>query len=105
MLRRQARLRREYLYRKNLESQEHSILQRKRKLKHALEDGNSIPTELRRQEGKLVSKMELDDPDTQQETTHEVIHTVYTRIVARPRTGSLSLGKNFIFSISYSLRI
>lgn len=72
MLRRQARLRREYLYRKNLESQEHSILQRKRKLKRALEDGNSIPTELRGQEGRLVSKMELDDPDTQQETTHEV---------------------------------
>ncbi|KAI6656776.1 U3 small nucleolar ribonucleoprotein IMP4 [Oopsacas minuta] len=71
MLRRQARLRREYLYRKNLESQEHSILERKRKFKRALEDGTSIPTEMRGDEGRLVSKMELDDPDTQLETTHE----------------------------------
>ena len=73
------------MYRKNLESQEHSILQRKRKLKRALEDGNSIPTELRGQEGKLVSKMELDDPDIQQETTHEVNSYRCTRIAYEPR--------------------
>ena len=72
MLRRQARLRREYLYRKNLEAQEHGILERKRKLKRALEEGSSIPTELSGQEGRLVSKMELDDPDEQREITHEV---------------------------------
>ena len=36
-LRRQARLRREYLYRKSLEDKERSILERKRKLRDAVE--------------------------------------------------------------------
>ncbi len=36
-LRRQARLRREYLYRKSLEDKEKSILERKRKIKESIE--------------------------------------------------------------------
>ena len=36
-LRRQARLRREYLYRKSVEDKERSILERKRKLRDAVE--------------------------------------------------------------------
>ena len=36
-LRRQARLRREYLYRKSVEDKERSVLERKRKLRDALD--------------------------------------------------------------------
>ena len=41
-LRRQARLRREYLYRKSVEDKERSILERKRKLRDALEGTANI---------------------------------------------------------------
>ena len=41
-LRRQARLRREYLYRKSVEDKERSILERKRKLRDAVEGGESV---------------------------------------------------------------
>ena len=40
-LRREARLRREYLYRKSIEDREKTILERKRKVKEALEGGRS----------------------------------------------------------------
>ena len=47
-LRRQARLRREYLYRKSVEDKERSVLERKRKLRDALdgtrEDVHNIHT-------------------------------------------------------------
>jgi U3 small nucleolar ribonucleoprotein protein IMP4 len=60
MLRRQARLRREYLYRKSLEEQEQQIYEKKRKLREAIENGTSIPTELRDDELKLRREMEFE---------------------------------------------
>ena len=50
MLRRQARLRREYLYRKSLEGKEKEEYERKRQVKEALAEGKPLPTEVRRDE-------------------------------------------------------
>ncbi|CAI8003964.1 U3 small nucleolar ribonucleoprotein protein IMP4, partial [Geodia barretti] len=62
-LRRQARLRREYLYRKSLEDKERSILERKRKLRDALEGGRVIPTELQKDALELRKAMKYDDDE------------------------------------------
>lgn len=61
MLRRQARLRREYLYRKAEEDQAKTILERKRKIQHAIEEGTTIPTELRAEASQLRKSMKFDD--------------------------------------------
>jgi U3 small nucleolar ribonucleoprotein protein IMP4 len=63
MLRRDVRLRREYLYRKSLEQKEQALLTRKRQLKEALAADKPIPTELRKDAHELKHSLELDDPD------------------------------------------
>lgn len=65
MLRRQARERREYLYRKATEQQERVIHDRKRKLKEAIESGRPIPTELRRDANELKRQIDFDDAKTE----------------------------------------
>lgn len=64
MLRRNARLRKEYLYRKSLEGKEKAAYERKLKIKQALEDGRPIPTELRKDEPQLRKEVELEDEVT-----------------------------------------
>jgi len=64
MQRRQARERREYLYRKGTEQQERSTHERKRKLKEALESGKPIPTELRKEAAELKRQIDFDDDKT-----------------------------------------
>jgi hypothetical protein len=49
-VRRNVRLRKEYLYRKSLEPKQRETFERKRALKRSLETGAPIPTELRDQE-------------------------------------------------------
>jgi len=61
MLRRNARLRREYLYEKSISAKESATYERKRKIKAAMEEGKAVPTELRNDAGKLRAEMELDD--------------------------------------------
>eukprot|EP00898_Chlorokybus_atmophyticus_P003406 jgi/Chlat1/4066/Chrsp26S04120 len=70
MIRRNARLRREYLYRKSLEGKERAVYDRKRKLREALEEGKPIPTELRGEEGQLRHDVELEDEITAELRTH-----------------------------------
>lgn len=53
MLRREARLRREFLYRKSLEGKQAATYDKKRKIRDALAEGKPIPTELRSQEAAL----------------------------------------------------
>ena len=65
MLRRNARLRREYLHRKGLEGQERAVYDKKRKVKEALEAGKPIPTELRNEGRQLKSQIQLDDAKTE----------------------------------------
>jgi len=61
MLRRQARERREYIYRKSIETKERNIEERKRKLKDALENNKVIPTEIQKDALDLQEKLEFDD--------------------------------------------
>lgn len=70
MLRRNARMRREYLHRKGLEGQERVVYDKKRKVKEALEAGKPIPTELRAEGRQLKSQIQLDDAKTEELKTH-----------------------------------
>ncbi|CAN1143742.1 U3 small nucleolar ribonucleoprotein protein IMP4 [Linum perenne] len=64
MLRRNVRLRREYLYRKSLEGNERLRYENKRKIQEALAAGKAIPTELRNVEAQLRSEIDLEDEKT-----------------------------------------
>ncbi|ERM99110.1 hypothetical protein AMTRI_Chr01g103490 [Amborella trichopoda] len=70
MLRRNIRLRREYLYRKNLEGKERLLYEKKRKIRKALEEGKPIPTELRKEEFALRHEIDLEDDQTAVQKTH-----------------------------------
>jgi|Transcript_6329 U3 small nucleolar ribonucleoprotein protein IMP4 len=64
MLRRNARLRREFIYRKSLEGKERELYEKKRTIRQCLEDGKVIPTELRREESKLREELAMEDTRT-----------------------------------------
>ena len=87
MIRRNARLRSEYLYRKNLEGKTREEYEKKRKIKQALRgpdshpqlrssscilimdfalpaDGKKIPTELKYEYEELKNEIDLDDDNT-----------------------------------------
>jgi U3 small nucleolar ribonucleoprotein protein IMP4 len=64
MLRRNARLRREFVYRKSLEGKERELYEKKRTIRQCLEDGKAIPTELKRDEAKLREEVALEDART-----------------------------------------
>lgn len=61
MLRRQARLRREYLYRKSVEDRKKSIQNKKDRLKQSLEEGTQIQTDLQKNALHLQRKLEWED--------------------------------------------
>ncbi|KAM0821224.1 hypothetical protein ACQ4PT_019809 [Festuca glaucescens] len=63
MLRRNTRLRKEYLYRKSLEGKERLHYEKKRLVRQALDEGKPIPTELRNEELALRREIDLDDQD------------------------------------------
>ncbi|KAJ2136778.1 snoRNA-binding rRNA-processing protein imp4 [Coemansia sp. RSA 678] len=71
MLRRQARLRREYLYKKSLESQERQTYEKKQKLKDALREGRPIPTELQNEAEELNQALKFDEAQTTFESTQD----------------------------------
>lgn len=64
MLRRNARLRKEYLYKKALEDREAVTFEKKRKLQSALDNNKAIPTELRGEDKKLRKTLDLADDQT-----------------------------------------
>mmetsp|Transcript_16743 Transcript_16743/g.46078 ORF Transcript_16743/g.46078 Transcript_16743/m.46078 type:complete len:300 (+) Transcript_16743:1927-2826(+) len=70
MLRRNQRLRKEYLYRKSLEGKERAAYERKRVVRKALEEGKPIPNEVRGEERKLRHEVELEDDNTAVPRTH-----------------------------------
>ncbi|XP_014292244.1 U3 small nucleolar ribonucleoprotein protein IMP4 [Halyomorpha halys] len=61
MLRRQARLRREYLYRKAIEDKKKAIQDKKDRIKQSLDTGTLIDTNLRKQALKLVDNLQWED--------------------------------------------
>lgn len=70
MLKRNIRLRREYLYRKSLEGKERALYEKKRKIRQALEEGKPIPTELRNEETALRNELDLEDDQTAELGSH-----------------------------------
>jgi len=60
-MRRNTRLRREYLYRKQNETNDRVSFEKKKKLRQAIEAGKPIPTELRAEEAELRHQIELED--------------------------------------------
>lgn len=61
MLRRNARLRREYLFKKGKEMKEQAIQKKKDRLKSALDANKSIPSDLRAEALTLQSKLHWQD--------------------------------------------
>ncbi|ORZ20724.1 anticodon-binding protein [Absidia repens] len=69
MIRKNTRLRREYLYKKSLESKERTIYDRKQRIKEAIEKGQPIPTELRNAGDEMRSDLPFDQAQAEP-TTH-----------------------------------
>ena len=61
MLRQNARLRREYLYKKAADAKDHVTAEGKRKFREAVESGKPVPTELRKDADALQREIALDD--------------------------------------------
>jgi len=70
MIRRNTRLRREFLYRKSLDGKERAAYEHKLKVKDAIAEGKSLPTELRDEEVKLREQLDYDDAATEGQKTH-----------------------------------
>ncbi|KAL7465043.1 hypothetical protein ACHAXS_005365 [Conticribra weissflogii] len=68
--RRQARLRREYLYRKSLASKDSHVYEQKRRIREALSSGKSLPTELRASYDRLKSEIDHEDSKTEVPKSH-----------------------------------
>ncbi|KAL1935914.1 hypothetical protein VTP01DRAFT_48 [Rhizomucor pusillus] len=60
MIRRNTRLRREYLYKKSLEAKERATFERKQQIKRAIEEGKEIPSELRSMSDELKNDLTYD---------------------------------------------
>ena len=75
MLRRNARLRKEYLYKKALEDKEAVTFDKKRKLQEALDKNKPIPTELKSESKKLRTVLDLADERTEKQ--HKSIDDEY----------------------------
>eukprot|EP00931_Biecheleriopsis_adriatica_P089192 TRINITY_DN63359_c0_g1_i1.p1 TRINITY_DN63359_c0_g1~~TRINITY_DN63359_c0_g1_i1.p1 ORF type:complete len:309 (+),score=59.94 TRINITY_DN63359_c0_g1_i1:107-1033(+) len=67
MLRRNARLRKEYLYKKALEDREAVTFEKKRKLQQAVDNNKAIPTELKGEDKKLRKSLDLADDRTKEQ--------------------------------------
>lgn len=70
MLRRQARLRREYIYRKSVEDRERTIQEKKTRLKSAIDDNKMIPADLQDNAIALQKTLDWDDKGADGLTTH-----------------------------------
>jgi len=67
MLRKNVRLRKEYLFKKSLEDREAATFEKKKKLKNAIANNKAIPTELRGEDKKLRKVADLVDDQTEQQ--------------------------------------
>nr|WCZ58511.1 U3 small nucleolar ribonucleoprotein IMP4 [Andalucia godoyi] len=81
MQRRLVRQRKEYLYKKQQEQEHRSLLEKKTKLKSALENSRPIPSELKKEERSLRRLIRLDDPD--QENNSESLLNAGKRSVSK----------------------
>ena len=71
MLRRNIRLRKEYLYKRSKESQESTLYEKKRKIKEALDAQKRLPGEIKKDEKeKLMHEIEMEDESTKLPHSH-----------------------------------
>ena len=70
MLRKNIRLRKEYLFRKGLEHEDKSKTEKKQKIREAFENSERIPSELRLEESSLRKEIALEDENTGIPQTH-----------------------------------
>lgn len=70
MFRRQARLRREYVYGKSLEKKQTAILEKKKDVKRSLDENKVLPTTVQNEALRFQDALEWDD-NTENLTTHE----------------------------------
>ncbi|XP_016370013.1 U3 small nucleolar ribonucleoprotein protein IMP4-like [Sinocyclocheilus rhinocerous] len=70
MLRREVRLRKEYLYRKAQEDRLYTIEEKKQKLKSALDENRLLPTEVRKEALDLQKLLEFDDEGGEGVSSH-----------------------------------
>lgn len=70
MLRKNMRLRKEYMYRKGLEHEDRSKSEKKRKIKESIDNKERIPSELRNEESNLRREIELEDENTALPISH-----------------------------------
>jgi len=70
MFRRQARLRREYLYGKSLEKKQAAVLEKKKAVKASLNENKILPTTVQNDALRIQESLEWND-DTDNLTTHE----------------------------------
>lgn len=68
MLRRQVRLRKEFLYKKEQERKEQQTFERKQLLKRAIDEGTEIPGDLRKEAKVLKKDLHYDESQTTPET-------------------------------------
>ncbi|KAL5221374.1 hypothetical protein ABZP36_026087 [Zizania latifolia] len=94
MLRRNTRLRREYLYRKSLEGKERQHYEKKRRLREALEEGKPIPTELRNEELALRREIDLDDQERAAAVPKSLIDDEYAGAALREPKILLTTSRN-----------
>ncbi|RWS29874.1 U3 small nucleolar ribonucleoprotein IMP4-like protein [Leptotrombidium deliense] len=71
MIRRQRRIRNEYLFRKTLEEQRRAVTEKKEKVKHAVEENKQLPTDLAKGGINLANAAEWDDEGCELTTNHE----------------------------------
>lgn len=71
MIRREARLRREFLYRKSLEGKQAAEYERRRAVREALAEGREVPTELRNKGQSLYEKDKYADALHDAPTSHQ----------------------------------
>eukprot|EP00475_Leptophrys_vorax_P001202 TRINITY_DN1064_c0_g1_i2.p1 TRINITY_DN1064_c0_g1~~TRINITY_DN1064_c0_g1_i2.p1 ORF type:complete len:160 (+),score=39.72 TRINITY_DN1064_c0_g1_i2:543-1022(+) len=64
MIRRNARLRREYLYRKSLQGKELEAYEKKRRIQEALQEGRPVPTDLKAVAADVIGDAQFDDLNT-----------------------------------------
>ncbi|KAF9895635.1 snoRNA-binding rRNA-processing protein imp4, partial [Lobosporangium transversale] len=60
-IRRQTRLRREYLYKKSLEGKERQIFERKQAVKEAIASGKPVPNELKNEGAAFTKDLQFDE--------------------------------------------
>lgn len=86
MIRREARLRREFLYRKSLEGRQAAEYERRRAVREALAEGRELPTELRAKGRSLIEKDKYSDilhdaPSSHQDDEYARASLIDPRIV------------------------